>query len=100
MKDQESSPLKNIHCIDKYGNLLEGYSLLQIKPIVKNPIYPSWIHRKFGRSIMFLKLELIDFNDHIYLIDIEKIIKMKDFMHFYSQRNMSLLIKILRNFVM
>ena len=72
MKDQESSPLKNIHCIDKYGNLLEGYSLLQIKPIVKNPIYPSWIHRKFGRSLMFLKLELIDFNDHIYLIDIEK----------------------------
>ena len=72
MKDQENCPLKNIHCIDKYGNLTEGYSLLQIKPLVKEPTFPSWIHHEIGRSLMFLKLELIDFNDHIYLVDIEK----------------------------
>ena len=47
-------------------------ALLQIKSIVKFPIHNTWINDDVGRSLLFLKLELADFHDHLYLIDIKK----------------------------
>lgn len=72
MESNDSSKLIKVSCINQQGNLLDIFSLLQIKQIVKSPTYNTWINDEVGRSLLFLKLELTDFHDHLYLIDIKK----------------------------
>ncbi len=69
---KNSTKLTKVSCVDQKGNLSDSFSLLQIKPIVKFPIHNTWINNEIGRSLLFLKLELADFHDHLYLIDIKK----------------------------
>ncbi|GAB3054490.1 hypothetical protein GCM10027155_21000 [Acinetobacter apis] len=70
--EKDSTKLTKVSCVDEKGNLSDTFSLLQIKPIVKSPIHNTWINDDVGRSLLFLKLELADFHDHLYLIDIKK----------------------------
>lgn len=69
---KDSTKLTKVSCIDQSGNLSDTFSLLQIKPIVKFPIHNTWINDDVGRLLLFLKLELAEFHDHLYLIDIKK----------------------------
>lgn len=69
---KDSTKLAKVSCVNQKGNLSDTFSLLQIKSIVKFPIHNTWINDDVGRSLLFLKLELADFHDHLYLIDIKK----------------------------
>lgn len=72
LKLENDSLLQKVYAINKFGDEIEGFSLLQIKELVPNRTHPSWIDDKLGRQLLFLKLELKDRIDHCYLIDINK----------------------------
>lgn len=82
IESSDSSKLIKVSCINQQGDLLDIFSLLQIKPIVKSPTHNTWINDEVGRSLLFLKLELTDFHDHLYLIDIKKNSKTEAFCFF------------------
>lgn len=64
--------LKNVNFVDINGQVFDTYQLIQISPIVPNPIYSTWIDSVFGRKLLFLQLELKNINQTAYLIDINK----------------------------
>ncbi|MCD0186979.1 hypothetical protein [Acinetobacter sp. PW68] len=72
MENQDTNKLTKVSCIDQIGKTSDNFSILQIKPIVEFPIHNTWINNKVGRSLMLLKLELMDYHDHLYLLDIKK----------------------------
>lgn len=75
MKKQKASHVTQVYSIDKYGNSINDYSLLQLSFIIESENYRPWVNSNKGRKIMFLKIELNNFDDHLYLIDIKKNIK-------------------------
>ncbi|EXB09393.1 hypothetical protein J514_3358 [Acinetobacter sp. 1396970] len=72
LASETDSPLEHLSAINEHGEMIASINLLQIKKLVPEPKYPSWIDYEKGRKLLFLKLDLKDQKGFSYLIDIHK----------------------------